>query len=275
MMERKYYCNDFDYDEYKNEIESSGSIQCFIDNEMKVNKTESESSESENWNIFYQKHKTGKFYKSRNYILYEFNKYFQALTLSSETGSTFILECGAGHGTTIYSLIDKLSDEIIFYATDYSEDALKILRENCLFDSSRVKVSQWDIIKPISIVLPCPPKLIICIFTLSAIHPDFHHKCFKNMADILESGSVICFRDYGQYDFTQFKQKSFISQNLYRRFDNTLSFYFTTEYLESIIEKLKDELEIIEISYCTILSKNRSTNVDMKRIYLHSVIKKK
>ena len=93
-MERRYYCNDFDYNEYKNEIESSGPIQCFIDNEMKVNKTESESSvtsESENWNIFYQKHKTG---------------------------STFILECGAGHGTTIYSLIDKLSDKIIFYATD-------------------------------------------------------------------------------------------------------------------------------------------------------------
>jgi len=269
-MERKYFSNDFDYEDYRNEIESSGLLQCVCT----ADAGSEHDIESQHWNAFYQKHRSGKFYKSRNYILHEFRNFFQPLVSSPE--SNLILECGAGHGATIYSLIDKLPVNISFLATDYSEDALTSLKDNTLFDGDRVQISQWDIRKPFyATPLTHLPRLVICIFTLSAIHPKFHHDCFKNMANILESGSAILFRDYGMLDFTMFKQKAQLSRNLYRRGDNTLSFYFTTEYFTSIIENLKCMLEIVEISYCTILSTNRKTKEVMKRVYLHSVIRKK
>ncbi len=271
-MERRYFSNDFDFEEYKNEIESSDLNQFWCSNDVETIKAEN-VNESHYWDVFYQKHKSGKFYKSRNYLLHEFKNYFSPLISSSETCT--ILECGAGHGATVYSLIDKLPLNIFFVATDYSEDALVSLKDNNAFDCSRIQTSTWDITRPLDIKLPYLPRIIICMFTMSAIHPMFHYDCLKNMANILKSGSVILFRDYGIFDFTMFKQKSKVCQNLYRRGDNTLSFYFTTEYFESIIEKLKDELQIVEISYCTILSTNRKTKETMKRIYLHSVIKKK
>lgn len=271
-MERRYFSNDFNFEEYRNEIECSDFNLFCCSDAIETNKAEN-VNESQYWNIFYQKHKSGKFYKSRNYLLQEFKNYFSPLISSIET--SVIVECGAGHGATIYSLIDKLPSNITFLATDYSEDALASLKDNSAFDCDRIQTSQWDITRPLDITLPYSPRIVICMFTMSAIHPMFHYDCLKNMTNILKSGSVILFRDYGIFDFTMFKQKSKVCHNLYRRGDKTLSFYFTVEYFESLIEKLTDDLEIVEISYCTILSTNRKTKDIMKRIYLHSVIKKK
>ena len=138
-----------------------------------------------------------------------------------------VIEAGCGHGCTMFPLLEEFSS-LVYFATNYSPTAIQILESHRKYSSvsNRVKPFIWDIVEP----APC--KLVrnirsqfrstavwsvLCVFTLSAIHPRYHVSCLCNIAQVMratidESSTTappplfLLFRDYGIHDMTMYIQ---------------------------------------------------------------------
>lgn len=100
------------------------------------------------------------------------------------------------------------------------------------------------------------------------------------MGAALIPGGRILLRDYGRYDEAQlrFKSSSKIDTNLYVRQDGTLTYYFTTEEIESFCASYHDSegcsLRVVENFYITRQYANRQQKKARYRVWIHSKIEK-
>lgn len=289
-----YHSHDFDIDVYIEEIKAAG--KCTLPTET----TEYSDSDTTHWNLFYDRHKKGNFFKPRRYLSVEFSTY-----LSNLPPYSTVLEVGCGYGCSMFPLLERF--QFNYIATDYSEISLEVLRNHTTFDSiqHRCLVKQWDVTQPFTRndddVLDHWSRCgvlggiscVLCVFALSAIHPALHVDCLKNMKSLLAqpSGSAysscndndhksdsmnqgmrrfILFRDYGLHDMTMYRHKVRYSDCFFRRTDGTLTYYFDLSYIRCLAEAVG--LTVVELQYATVKVENRKQSSIMHRVFIHAVL---
>jgi hypothetical protein len=270
-----YYDQDFVLDDWI--VEASKKYQLL--DILERPPAEMVTNEADSWQVFFGSHSTGQIYKPRRYICKEFGNYFDQSHVKS------ILEVGCGYGCTMFPLLEQYTFQIV--ATDYATKALDILQEHPLYDPSRIACEAWDITLAPSESLFLPEQsfgnaMILCIFALSAVLPQYHLQCFLHMKQILEDAKqkdkksmaleqdyCILFRDYAIYDMTMFRHKLRFHEYGYQRHDGTYCYYFDVDYMNRI--STEAGLEIRELHYATVINKNRKTKQELHRVFLHGV----
>lgn len=198
-----YYDNDFDINDFKNLFETQLQSIEVVTNESEGNPIV--DSPALKWNSFFETHNGGSFFKPRNYIIHEFQSYFElASTACSEKNVTFvILEVGSGYGCTLIPLIEYYyhNESLIhpyFVATDYSEIALSILCNNDVYKNAYfkniIKTALWDATLPLPSTLQDysnSASIVLCVFALSAVYPELHCNCLYNISTTMSAGSYL------------------------------------------------------------------------------------
>ena len=271
-----YHSRDFDFQSWAHYASDSfclPPVSCGIDNPTDNCELD---EERKNWESFFVNHKSGNFFRPRNYLILEFSKWFSTLFLCAESkwSSVTVTEVGCGYGCSMYPLLKAIPRLATYIATDYSATALAILRENAAFDGSRSRPVIWDVTLPPNITETALQlsNVILCVFALSAVRPEHHISAFCNMSSVLKPGGVILFRDYGVHDMTMYRHKTRHSENLFERSDRTLAYYFSVEYVQQIANM--SGLSVIELEYATIEVRNRKLTKSMKRVFVHAVFRK-
>lgn len=223
------------------------------------------------WNEFYSQQGSTA-YQTRRYLVEEFKS-----ELSRRREPLKIVDVGAGVGATASTLIERC--EVSRYVcTDCSEVGLNFLsaRLEKLSNNGTWATQVWDITSH-----PWRPKeeedysfdICMCIFTLSAVHPSLHIVALENMASSLTNGGYILFRDYAVHDLTMYRHVRPLEECLYMRQDGTFAYYFAKERLEEIVSAV-DGLHLEEVEYACVINKNRKTKQNLRRVFLHAVIRK-
>jgi SAM-dependent methyltransferase len=273
-----YHSCDFDYDTWAREASEKYTLPPKCDTTHFDDSTDADAEEQQHWNSFFRNHKSGNFFRPRNYLYAEFEKWLELPTDldTEELGSIRIMEVGCGHGCSMYPLLKRMPILTEYIATDYSANALTILRENIACSvEKRIKTAIWDVTLPPDYSHPYfqPSNHILCIFALSAVEPGRHLSAFCNMASLLKPGGCILFRDYGLHDMTMYRHLKRRSENLFVRSDRTLAYYFDLDYLRSLANSVG--LIVVELEYATIEVRNRKMTNCMKRVFVHAVLQKR
>lgn len=128
-----------------------------------------------------------------------------------------------------------------------------------------------------------PPNICSLIFVLSAIPPQHHRDIFSLLCRALPIDGTLCFRDFAHGDLSQirFHQKasaawcepSLLSadQDFYRRGDNTFTYFFDKEEIESIAESVGLQGEVV---IKKVHGLNRKTGVELHRRFIQGRWKK-
>ncbi|KAH9324950.1 hypothetical protein KI387_005128 [Taxus chinensis] len=117
-----YYCEDFDWEDLRNEIETNTKNQCQHQHQAKFREEVEDGSNKDAWQNFHQRHSAGTFFKERKYLLKEFPELLKA------DGITRVLEVGCGNGSSVLPILRQ--NTIIFvYACDCSIVALEKAQE--------------------------------------------------------------------------------------------------------------------------------------------------
>ena len=286
-----YFDNDFEADEWILECQAKPLPPIVMEEAI---------DEASQWDAFFHTHIGGQFFKPRKYVYPAYQKWIE--------NSKVCLEVGCGHGCSIYPLIDNNQLlEIRMIATDYSSEALSIFMLHDKFDPSRIDVRLWDITQPYTAstdfrtvnnlattkedvdcreIFPSPSlpenekrihgesaDTILCLFVLSALHSDTHESALQHMWKLLPPGGVVLFRDYGICDMTMFRHRSRLTENLYRRSDGTLSYYFDLDYVRDLCSAVG--FEPVELKYATVQITNKKKGITMRRVFVHAVLVKR
>jgi SAM-dependent methyltransferase len=117
---------------------------------------------------------------------------------------------------------------------------------------------------------------ILCIFVLSALHPNQLKIALQNLVRLLKSGGMIFIKDYGRHDLTQLRFKSgrFIEDNFYCRGDSTLVYFFTDEEIDKILGE-EIGLEKVQNVMDKRLIVNRKKKIKMYRRWIQCKFVKK
>lgn len=229
-------------------------------------KHETITAKCDDWDSFYTVHNSAKMYKPRRYIEQEFNHYFSMIDNADVT----VLEVGAGYGSTAFPLLQRYQFKYI--ATDYSQQALHLLKLNSLYDENRINTVVWDITKlPCAALTSTTPSIILSIFTLSAVEPSLHTTALQYWANLLATtGGFVLFRDYAEHDMTMYRHNTRLADKLFMRHDSTLAYYFTAEYLQQLASAVG--FAVVEQRYATVCLINKKSGVAMHRVFLHAVL---
>ena len=206
---------------------------------------------AKSWNDFYKRH-TVKAYKDRHWLDQEFDLRGVGL------------EVGCGVGNLLYPAL-QTADEM--YACDFSPQAIEFVKAHEEYTEGKVHAFVADITQP----LPDIPKVdfITCIFVLSAIPPELHHRVLMNLAAVLKPDGKIYFRDYAVDDLTQRRFQAAVEvpkleSNLYVRSDGTMSYFFSEEYAAQL--PLTKTIKIVSRR-----TTNRKLGVDEERLFCQIV----
>jgi SAM-dependent methyltransferase len=270
---------------------------------------EYEKNADQYWNDFYDQHQN-RFFKDRHWLFTEFPELAPrpapaaestgvmttpTVIESSSTGSesniaqhegefpgyqavTRLFEVGCGVGNTVIPVLQTNNDPGLFvYGCDLSSTAVQLLKEHSDYEPSRCHAFVCDIADPDS-TIPFPIgsiDVIICIFVLSAIHPDKLPALCKRLAQLLKPGGLIVFRDYGRYDLTQlrFKTGRCLGENFYVRGDGTKVYFFTQEELRMLFVDgagLIEQQNLIDRR----LQVNRGRQIKMYRVWIQCKFRK-
>jgi tRNAThr (cytosine32-N3)-methyltransferase len=223
------------------------------------------------WNSFYQKN-NNRFFKDRKWLKLEFPELF----LQREEPAR-ILEVGCGAGNTIFPLVEAHEEDgspFFVYGCDYSSEAIQIVLDNPAYDEGKCKAFVYDVTNP----LP-PPEIppgtidvVVCIFVLSALHPETWKTAVSNMWKLLKPGGLVVLRDYGRYDLAQvrFKKERMLQDNFYIRGDGTRVYFFTNEELRSMFGDFQE----IQNTMDRRLLVNRAKKLKMFRCWIQAKFRK-
>ncbi|CAG9861763.1 unnamed protein product [Phyllotreta striolata] len=224
-----------------------------------------ERNAKKHWDLFYKRNET-RFFKDRHWTTREFE---DLLDSNSNNTERILFEIGCGVGNFIYPLSEE-NPNFKILACDLSSTAVEIAKSNPKYNPGRMHVFQCDITSKevFAILKENSVDVSTLIFVLSAIHPERFAQTLRNVFELLKPGGVLLFRDYGLYDMAQlrFKAGHKISENFYMRQDGTRAYYFSTEYLGSLLEQ--SGFRVVSNTYVHRRTINKKENVDVPRIFV-------
>lgn len=229
------------------------------------------STPADQWDAFYA-HNENRFFKDRNWLLKEFPELNVEDESNLQKEKIEILEVGCGVGNTTFPLlqVNNSSSRLMLHSCDYAPNAIRVLKSQDAYDPEKMNAFVWDITQPASQEAPNVGSLdyIVCIYVLSAIHPDNIKNALKNLVRLLKPGGSLLLKDYGRYDLTQlrFKKDRLIDGNLYCRGDGTLVYFFDMEELETLLAEHGLQKKVMHVDRRLIV--NRAKQVKMYRQWI-------
>lgn len=234
-----------------------------------------EENAKKHWDLFYKRNDT-RFFKDRHWTTREFNELISNGASGDGKGKR-LLEVGCGVGNFVFPLIeDNYSENFFIYACDFSPRAIEFVKENPLYDDSKMFAFQCDITTEtvFNEIERNSLDLVSMIFVLSAIHPEKFTTVLQTIFELLKPGGVLLFRDYGLYDMAQirFKAGNKIAENFYVRQDGTRSYYFGDNEMGELAQSVG--FEIVNNSYIHRKTINVKENIDKPRIFVQGKFRK-
>lgn len=147
-------------------------------------------------------------------------------------------------------------------------------KTHTLYDEKKIKLLALDVVKD---EIPFEKADYgILMFVLSAIKPEKHKEVIQKIADKMNSGAILYFRDYARYDLAQLRfaqrKKNKVGDNLYMRKDKTLSYFFEKGEIEKLF--MECGFTIVVSNLICRLIENRKDNKKMHRLWLQIKFKK-
>ncbi|KAI8459451.1 S-adenosyl-L-methionine-dependent methyltransferase [Phakopsora pachyrhizi] len=259
-------------------------IQSPVPQEIKLKFNENPKSF---WDSFYEVRRDT-FFKNRSWLMNEFRALDESI--KPKAGKVKIVELGCGPGNTAFPILSSNQNpELFLYALDYSSKAIDLLKNNPLYDPSKVLGLVWDMSTSDGIPSEIEAgsiDIVLMIFCFSALQPSDWSKAIRNVSGMLKPGGVLLFRDYGRHDLTQLRMKGsrFMEDNLYIRGDGTRVYFFDRDELIRIFCEEEEEeddddddddgkrkssgLEVVDLKVDRRLLLNRARKLKMYRVWL-------
>ncbi|EKU20546.1 methyltransferase family protein, partial [Nannochloropsis gaditana CCMP526] len=272
-----YHDHDFDFDAYRRSTEPTlATVSCLPREDI----VRAESPPVQAWESFFHRHSDkATFFKKRRYLVLEFPELLDKAGEYAATNNFVkcrLLEIGCGYGSSLAAIMEANPD-LICFACDLSTTALHLL-DRALGDIYKQRLTAFicDVVKndiPCHLVLPGSMDFVLMTFMLSAIgRKEEHQAVFHRAYAALRPGGLLLFRDYGWCDAKMVRSRNRIGQQLYKRADGTLAYFFTAEDINQLA--ITAGFHVQECKYATVLSKNRATREELKRVFVHAKLQR-
>lgn len=230
----------------------------------------------QNWDKFYKRNTTN-FFKDRHWLDREFP------SLMSKPNCVG-LEVGCGVGNLVFPALER-NTTLKLFACDFSQNAITLVKTNESFTEllrqDRLEAFVADITTddPFPAISSGSLDFVTCIFVLSAIPPDRHLQVLQQFSTLLKPGGCICFRDYSvgdlaQQRFQKAKEVPKLEDHLYVRQDGTMSYFFSLEYMQRLVESAVGDLDIEVLEVVERRTTNVKRGLDEARYFLQGVFRK-
>jgi ubiquinone/menaquinone biosynthesis C-methylase UbiE len=265
----EYHSTDFNWQEHAEQICS------LVEEQHRRAQEECSTSrqyEGHDWERFYQSHPSARFFKERRYLLKEFP------ILAQAHPPKLIVEIGCGCGASLLPVL-KANGGARAVGTDISSTCLEQLRAASAAEgigASRLELFTADgtELEQMQRYAGLNADVVMIMFTLSAVLPEAMLVMLKQAAAALKPAGVLLIRDHGLYDMVQLRMppSQCIGQNLYKRGDGTISYFFSKQ---DLAEKARTAgLEVDELEYACVYNTNRKTGLKLKRVFVHGIFHK-